>query len=106
ERFFVAFARRDFPEHPQIRDVARDQRKGIPERERSLPPDEREVRDRQKQAEDLNRVLIIETDRDYFSAEDGRDEVDHRPAEADEKTKAAGEVCNSEMRLRRVLPRL
>ena len=38
-----------------------------------------------------------------FPAERRRDEVDHRPAEADEEAQAAGEVGDGEVRLRRVL---
>src|SRR6266511_1836170 len=96
ERFRFLLARRDLPEDEEVDDVAGGEREGVPQREGTFPPDEGEVEDREEKAEDLDGVLLIELYGDEAAvalpAERRRDEVDHRPAEADQEAQAAGEV--------------
>ena len=50
-------------------------------------------------------MLFVELNGNELFSERGGDEVDHRPAEADEKAKAAGEVRDRQVCLRGILPR-
>ena len=97
----------------EVREVAeRRGCSGVPEAERALPPDDGEPRERRQEAHDLERVLVVELDRDPGLAlarparEERRDEVDERPAEADEEPDRAREVRDREVDLRGVLPGL
>ena len=108
----VPFARAGRAQERRGRRRTQDENGGVDEAERALPPDDGEPEERREEAHHLDRVLVVEPDRDPRlpllrpAGEEGGHEVDERPAEADEEADRAGEVRDREVDLRRVLPGL
>src|SRR5207247_2228432 len=95
--------RRVAHEDPQISHVQRDEHDRIDHADALPPDDHKEVEQRRDQPHDFHGVLGLERDgRQSFlpppATGNREDEIDHRPAEAEEQTNRTGQIGDGEMR--------
>jgi hypothetical protein len=109
--FGRVFPRRELEQNDEVDDVGRCQDEGIEERKALLRPDDNEPGEGRKEADDLDRVIVVEMDRSERAPAPParvvrRDRVDHGPAEPRQEPETPGEVRDREVDHARVLPRL